>query len=203
MSLVVKNAYRYPLHAQRVVHEALRTNAEAVTRELVDAAVASMSKEMPARRADRLSYAKGYMVPTMPKSRVSDWTTRVAESDDDGEHFLRAYLLDYHRFVQSDVKTWPFIDTVMSWTYTWDTEHGYVVLHLPLGVSSEQMTSGLDAHVEPFSYDGRTGETNSATVGAADVAAAWDRLVGMNSIGYVGATARLEGYELRQTFGLP
>lgn len=202
MSLVVKNAYRYPLHAQRTVHEVLRSNAEAITRELVDAAVAELSANISARRSERVKSLSALMMPEMPKNRVSAWTKRRAETDDDTDHFLRSYLLDYHKFVKSDVTTWPMIDTVLSWSYTWDTEYGYVVLHLPLTVTSERMYAGLGGLAEPFSYDGRSGETDSETVGANKVKDTWDRLVGMSSMGYAGATAELSGYELREVFGL-
>lgn len=200
MSLVVKNAYRYPLWAQRTVHEVLRSNAEAVTRELVNAAVKELRDGISAQRDKRIKSLSKLMFPVMPKDRVSAWTRRRAEVDDDVDQFLRSYLLDYHKFVQSEVKTWPLIDTVLSWTYTWDTEYGYVVMHLPVAVTAERMASGLGNLAEPFSYDGRSGETNSETVDADTVAGTWDRLVGMSSMGYAGATARLEGYELSQAF---
>lgn len=202
MSLVVKNAYRYPLWAQRTVHEVLRSNAEVATRELVDAAVKELRDDISTQRDKRVKSLSKLMFPSMPKSRVSAWTCRRAEVDDDTERFTRFYLLDYHKFVEAEVKTWPLIDTVLSWTYTWDTEHGYVVLHLPLAVSPERMTAGLGELAEPFSYDGRCGETDSETVDADTVASTWDRVVGTSSMGYAGATARLAGYELHQAFGL-
>jgi len=201
MSLVVKNAYRYPLASQRAVHEALRTNAEEITRDLVNEAVGELIDSIDARRENRIDSLAELMTPTMPKNRVSAWTTRRAEVDDTVEQFLRYYLLDYHHYVQSSVKTWPLIDTVLSWTYTWDTEYGCVVLHLPLTGDPAQMINKVP-DLEPFSYDGRSGETDSATMSADDVADTWDRLVGRHSIGYAGATARLEGYELRAVFGV-
>lgn len=202
MSLVVKNAYRYPLWAQRTVHEVLRSNAETVTRELVDAAVEELRGDISSRRDKRVKSLSELMYPHMPKDRVSAWTRRRAEVDDDTDRFTRFYLMDYHKFVDAEVKTWPLIDTVLSWTYTWDTEHGYVVLHLPLKVSPERMTAGLGGLAEPFSYDGLFGETDSDTVDANAVKDAWDRVVGTSSMGYAGATARLAGYELHQAFGL-
>lgn len=202
MSLVVKNAYRYPLALQRTVHEVMHTNALTVTREQVDAGVESMVESVGVRRGERLSAAKEYMVPSMPGKRVSRRTQRMAESEDDVRRFLRSYLLDYHLFVRSDVKTWPLIDTVLSWSYTWDTEYGYLVLHLPIGVSPSHMVSGTGGLLEPFSYDGRCGETDSATVDAEEVRAVWDRVVGMNAMCDVGATAQLSGYMLNKAFGL-
>ena len=200
MSLVVKNAYRYPLRSQREVHDAVRTNAETITRELVNTAVASLSPDVSFGRSERLESVRKLMEPRMPKNRVSPWTERVAEIGNK-EQFIRAYLLDYHKFVESSVSTWPFIDTVLSWTYTWDTRHGYVVMHLPVAVDAERLVDGLDGITAPFSYDGRSGETDSTTVKAATVARAWDRLVGMNSMSFAGATAKLSGYELKQVFG--
>jgi len=200
VSLVVKNAFRYPLGAQRTVHDVIRSNAETVTRELVDAAVASLSPDISPRRAERLKSVRNLMEPRMPKNRVCHWTERMAEHGDD-EQFLRSYLLDYHKFVESSVSTWPLIDTVMSWSYTWDTQYGYVVFHLPLSVDTDRLIQGLGGVTEPFSYDGRSGETDSETLKASTVARAWERLVGMHSMGYVGATAKLSGYELKESFG--
>lgn len=199
MSLVVKNAFRYPLSMQRTVHDVIRSNAEAVTRELVDAAVASLSPGISPRRSERLKSVRKLMVPRMPEERVSRWTERLAEHGDD-EQFLRSYLLDYHKFVESSVSTWPFIDTVMSWSYTWDIEHGYVVFHIPVAVDVASLVQGLGGLAEPFSYDGRSGETDSETMSATKVARIWERVVGVHSMGYVGATAKLSGYELKEAF---
>lgn len=199
MSLVVNNAFRYPLSAQRTVHEVIRSNAEAVTRELVDAAVASLSPDISPRRSERLKSVRKLMEPRMPEDRVSHWTTRVAEHGDD-DQFLRSYLLDYHKFVESSVSTWPFIDTVMSWSYTWDARRGYVVFHIPVAVDAARLVQGLSGVAEPFSYDGRSGETDSETVKASTVARTWERVVGMHSMGYVGATAKLSGFELKEAF---
>lgn len=199
MSLVVKDAYRYPLKYQREVHDAIRDNAEAATRKLVSDAVASLAPAISPRRADRLASVRKIMEPQMPENRVSHWTERLAEHGDT-EQFLRSYLLDYHKFVESSVTTWPFIDTVMSWSYTWDTRRGYVVFYTPVAVDAESLIQGLGEIIEPFSYDGRSGETDSETVRASTVARTWERLVGMHSMGYVGATAKLSGYELKETF---
>ena len=82
MSLVVKDAYRYPLKYQREVHDAIRDNAEAATRKLVNDAVASLAPAISPRRADRLASVRKLMEPQMPENRVSHWTERLAEHGD-------------------------------------------------------------------------------------------------------------------------
>lgn len=201
MSLIVKNAYRYTLVDQRAVHDVLMRNAASKTSELVSAAVASLDAQVGNLRDEWVAQLTEHMMPSMPKKRVSRTTERLLESGATRGRFLRAYLLDYHRFVEADVTTWTLIDTVMSWTYTWDEEFGYVVLYLPLEVSKKDIVKGAKKLMEPFDYDGRTGMTNNRNMSAEEVSQAWDRVVGNSSPGFVGATARLGGYELAKAFG--
>lgn len=202
MSLVVRNAYRYPLAQQQAVHKAVMANCETVTKKLVDDAVQELLPHLSGHSPDAwLDVMHDLMDPKMPR-KLSTRATRYYLNADKPGQFVRAFLHQYHRYTDAFPSTWPFVDTCVSWTYVWDSEHGYICLFLPSAVRAELLVSGLDEVVEPYGYDGRVGETDHPAEDPSNVAQTWDRVIGSGSPAYAGATACLSGYELSAVFGL-
>lgn len=202
MSLIVHNAYRYPLSKQREVHDVLMANCTKIITNTVNAVVPRMVSKLGSTPREKwIDVLNDQMITALPKGlrkRVTKFSEKYST-----ERFVRTYLMEYHRYSSVYPSQYPIVDTVTSWAYTWDTEYGYVVLFLALGVTPEAMTEGLDDVLEPYSYDGRVLETTHPTETPEQVAEKWEELVGESSLGMVGATAQLDGlYERHVVFGL-
>ena len=202
MSLVVQNAYRYPLSDQKRVHTRLMFNCEKITTGLAEINAVELSKRL--HDVDVSEWALRLNAMMHPKLPCSLGEAQLAHyaSCGDKDLYVRRFMYEYHRFINAYPSTWPFLDTVITWAYTWDTNYGYVALFLPLGVSSTEMVSELNGIVEPYSYNGRVGETDHPSEPPEKVSDTWDALVGCSSIAHAGATASLGGYELLKAFGL-
>lgn len=210
MSLVVNNAYRYPLQAQRYVHSALMGRCVEKTAETVNLFTERLLHHVlslpPSEwKAELDRHMSPDMEHTKRSQRDLDSIIRRATGRGDissfRERFVRTYLKHYTTQIMNNLSTWPLYDIGISWSYTWDSVHGYVTLYLPPEIASDDFIAGI-ACMEPFGYDGRCGETDHPTVPADEVAAVWDRLVGHSSMGFAGATARLDGFERDKAFGL-
>lgn len=202
MSLIVHNAYRYPLDRQNEVHRAVMANCETVTTRLVDDAVRATLPRLEGHGLDTwFGVLSELMHPEMPRDLALRGVAHYRDADKP-EQFVRAFLHQYHRYTAAYPSTNPVFDTVITWTYVWDDKHGYLCLFLPLGVRDDELVSGIGSFIEPYGYDGRTGETWHPSESPETVASAWERLVGMGSVGHAGATASLCGYELSKVFGL-
>lgn len=211
VSLVVNNAYRFPIQAQRYIHTALMSRCVEKTTETVNLFTERLTHHVSAVSPDEWkAELDGRMDPsrevTVRAERDLDGIVRRANNHDGDvgtyrERFVRTYLMYYTRQIMANPSTWPMYDIGISWSYTWDGEYGYVALYTTAEIKPEQMVEGI-AVLEPFSYDGRVGETDHPTIPADEVARTWDKLVGYGAMSFVGASASLSGFEQKQAFGL-
>lgn len=210
MSLVIHNAYRFPIAEQRAVHDALMSRCVEKTTETVNLFTERLTHHIfQLQPHEWKAELDARMVPEMDTTRrvqrdLDGILRRANKSDDVNTYrdmYVRTYLLHYTRQIMANPSTWPMYDIGISWSYTWDRDYGYVSLYLPAEIKPEQMVEGIDV-LEPFSYDGRVGETDHPTDPADEVAATWDRLAGRAAMSFVGASANLSGFEQMKAFGL-
>lgn len=211
MSLVVNNAYRFPIQAQRYIHTALMSRCVEKTTETVNLFTERLTHHIfqlqPSEwKAELDEHMDPKMDTTKRVQRDLDSIVRRANNHDGDvgtyrERFVRTYMMYYTRQIMANPSTWPMYDIGISWAYTWDQTHGYVTFYLPPEITVEDFIEGVSC-LEPFGYDGRVGETDHPTVPADEVAAVWDKLVGRQAMSFAGAGARLEGFEQMQAFGL-
>lgn len=202
MSLNVHNAFRYVLADQASVHKHLMSRCVELTKSRVDSYADTLDRKLTTVDSSRwFEILTGTMHPSMPSTSRVEKAVSWAVRQNDSNRFSREYLHEYHRFVRANLVPNPIFDTVLTWTYMWDFDCGYLTLFLPLGVDSDTFVEGISA-LEPFSYFGGTCETDSISTSADDVEDTWERILGNSSPSFHGATAALEGFELYQAFGL-
>lgn len=103
MSLVVANAYRYPLREQAVVHRRIMENIVAVTKETVNNAVTEFTNHLRDKGMsdgtldqwiDAMNHWNRVTLPEPYAGRV----TRIAGvRKDDASWFARVYLFHLHK----------------------------------------------------------------------------------------------------------
>lgn len=201
MSLNVHNAYRFSLARQSEVHATLMSNCEKLTTSLAKEMIRSLTAHLDGLpREEWTGELLSRMSPSIPKELV-ERRAQYAVMEGNKDELVRGFLHDYHKYVNSYPSTWPYYDTVTTWTYVWDRNYGYVVLFLPVGVEPDAMVDGI-SELEPYSYFGGTGETNSTKDSADTVRSVWESIIGNDSVGHAGATASLSGFELQRAFGM-
>jgi len=210
VSLVVNNAYRFHIQAQRYIHTAPMSRCVEKTTETVNLFTERLTHHIfqlqPSEwKAELDEHMDPKMDTTKRVQRDLDSILRRANKNDDvstyRDLYVRTYLMHYTQQIMANPSTWPMYDIGISWSYTWDGEYGYVALYTTAEIKVGQMVEGI-AVLEPFSYDGRVGETDHPTVPADEVARTWDKLVGYGAMSFVGASASLSGFEQKQAFGL-
>lgn len=205
MSLVVAHAHRFPLSAQQQVHDRVYANVAKITAALVEGYVSELCAKIGNATPD-LWY--GVLSRELYPHKPDDLGSRridMYRGRDTPELFTRAYLYEWNRWADVYVSEWRMFDTALSWSYIWDSTHGYLTLYSVLGVDPADMTAGLDGVIEPFSYDGRVMETDSVTVPADEVKRTWDRLLDDprgGSMAAAGAAASLSQFDLLKAYRL-
>lgn len=200
MSLVIHNAYRFPITDTRRVNDVIQENVKALTAHIVNEMAPLLADHI--RDTDRSAWralCRAWVDTAIPKKLPM---RRLEFGVKDAEHFARAYLYEYDKWASVYVHTYRLFDTDFNWSFTWDTEHTYLVLYAPGNSFIEGMVAGLDDIMEPFSYDGRVMETNHPTLDADSVKDTWERVIGDGSMSDVGANARLSGFEKEKAYGL-
>ncbi|TXH11033.1 MAG: hypothetical protein E6R04_03575 [Spirochaetes bacterium] len=199
MSLVVHNAYRFPVSKQRDVHRQIMLNVEALIKRLVDDKVEML---VPRLRGQSTSTWFDLLNQRMWVKLPPELSRRIRVVSNREEDFIRAFLREYTRYLVGNPSQDAFVIDV-SWTYMFsDDGFTYMMIFPPSGRYLPEIVLGLDDVLEPYSYDGRVDETDHPTEDEDTVKATWERVIGDTSPSYVGATARLEGYELARAFRL-
>lgn len=200
MSLVVHNAYRFHLADTRRVNDAIQENVKVLTAQIVNDIAPALVRHIQDRDALLwLSLCRKWTYPSMPKKMPM---RRLRLRKGDADYFARAYLYEYDKWASTYVHEHRLFDTDFNWSFTWDTEHTYLVLYAPGNSLVEGMITGLDDVLEPFSYDGRVMETDHPTLDADIVKSTWERVIGYGSMSDVGANARLSDFEKQKAYGI-
>lgn len=200
MSLVIHNAYRFPIEDTRRVNDVIQENVKELTAKIVNDIAPALVRHIENRdELLWLSLCRKWTYPSMPKKMPM---RRLKLRKGDADYFARAYLYEYDKWASAYVHEHRLFDTDFNWSFTWDAAHTYLVLYAPGNSLVEGMITGLDDVLESFSYDGRVMETTHPKYRANTVKKIWERVIGDESMSDVGANARLSDFEKQKAYGL-
>ena len=127
MSLVVHNAYRFPIAEQRAVHDALMSRCVEKTAETVNLFTERLTHHIfnlpPSEwKAELDDHMDPKMDTTKRVQRDLDSILRRANKNDDvnvyRDLYVRTYLMHYTRQIMANPSTWPMYDIGISWAYS-------------------------------------------------------------------------------------